>query len=145
MASRGKTFIPEGMTDVEYILFQQRQAAEQNTIDTRPRIATPKKDRVRQIVRGVKSKAQIRNGRRLVIERGPSAVRNDAGEVVGVSVYVRLFEGRVEVPIDRHRIFINPPIQLIKNGKRVRKPIETFWSILWESVETNPASEGWRP
>ena len=47
---------------------------------------------------------------RLVFDDLPRIVLDKKGQVWGVEVYVRLFEGLREVPIDGHRIIGNPPL-----------------------------------
>mgnify|MGYP001562264405 CR=1 FL=1 len=50
-----------------------------------------------------------RDTRRLIFDQLPLPVRNRKGEIVGVEVMVRLFEGTREIRIDGHRRIINPP------------------------------------
>src|SRR3990167_2197998 len=50
-----------------------------------------------------------KGGRRLVFDQLPAPVIGKQGELVGVDVMVRLFDGATEVRIDPHRVIINPP------------------------------------
>ncbi len=143
--AREKLFVPEGMTDAEIIRLRQRQYIDQTRFDTRPRKAVPIKTRMNQILKAFRQREQTRKNLRLVIEEGPRAVRTAKGAVKGFAVSVRLFEGKVEVPVDRHRVFINPPLNIFEDGKLVYSPRAALWEILWESVLTNPAPEGWTP
>src|SRR3990167_9889956 len=50
-----------------------------------------------------------KGGRRLVFDQLPAPVIGKQGELVGIDVMVRLFDGATEVRIDPHRVIINPP------------------------------------
>src|SRR3990167_11313193 len=50
-----------------------------------------------------------RDRQSLVFDEIPRLVLNQRGELVGVSVMVRLFLGGTEVRIDPHRMILNPP------------------------------------
>lgn len=56
-----------------------------------------------------KGRVVTRGPLRLIFDELPSLVRNQAGEAVGVSVMVRLFDGLTEIRIDPHRVILNPP------------------------------------
>ncbi len=145
MLPREKLILPDGMTDADYIRFRQRQFAER-PIDTRPVTTVSAEKRTRQIINGFdRIREQIREDRKLIIEGHPRPVRNGKGVIVGLAVSVRLYEKGIEVPIDPHRVFINPPLRTKEGDKLIQSPNAVLWSILWESVETNPASEGWIP
>ena len=70
-------------------------------------------ERTTAVLNALAGKAQgyvsVRGPLRLIFDRLPTLVRNKAGEVVGVEVMVRLFRGVDEIPIDPHRVIINPP------------------------------------
>ncbi|MDZ4249980.1 MAG: hypothetical protein U0990_07810, partial [Candidatus Nanopelagicales bacterium] len=51
-----------------------------------------------------------RDGLTLVLDAAPAFIRNKRGEVVGIDAMVRLFDGVREIPIDPHRILVNPPL-----------------------------------
>lgn len=101
---------------------------------------------------------QERDGRRLVLSAPPGLVYDANGEPSGVDAWVRLFEGGRELPVDPHRIFINPPTGVvvddrdgfdIATGKFVKPqsrqdPKAAFWNILWDSVTGTPNPRGWR-
>jgi hypothetical protein len=85
---------------------------------------------------------QTRNGRKLVMSHAPELLHDDAGEVVGVEVRVRLYDvDGVELAIDPVRRFVNPP--LVHEG--VEDPTAALWSILWDSVEVAPNPGDWVP
>lgn len=79
---------------------------------------------------------------RLVIDREPLPVMNDAGAVIGVDVSVRLFRRRYEMPIDGHRVIINPP-QAVEHGKEP-SPNKALVTALWDSVLNTPNAHMWR-
>lgn len=101
----------------------------------------------------------VRGTQRLIFDKPPTPVKNKAGEVVGVEVWVRLFQGATEIPIDPHRVIVNPPTvprsnltyiddpsgEVDKNGLRVQKrvvglpnPEAALIEAIWDSVETTP-------
>jgi hypothetical protein len=75
-----------------------------------------------------------RGKRSLTIESGPDPVTNEAGEVIGIEVMLTLRDGVGIVPIDPHRVVINPPT---KHEDR-EDPEGALWAVLWESVEETP-------
>lgn len=107
----------------------------------------------------------VRAGRRLVFDGPPVPVLDKAGVMVGVSVMVRLFEGATEIPIDGHRVIINPPTvpranltyvddpsgEVDKHGLPVQRrvvgapdPEAALIEAVWDSVEATPNAKGWR-
>lgn len=100
----------------------------------------------------------VRGGRRIVLDSPVGLIRNKRGDVIGVDAWVRLFEGKDEVPIDPHRIVINPPTHVVVDGREgidveqgefverrtVEAPQEAFWEALWDSVTSTPNPRGWR-
>lgn len=110
--------------------------------------------RAETIVELVKTTESVRGGKVLTLTR-PVSLTAD-GE--GVEVWVRLHEDGVEVRIDPHRVFINPPLQIVKSqaegmnvdtgeffSRQVQMdPEAAFWSILWDSVDSTPNSRNWR-
>lgn len=98
----------------------------------------------------------VRNGRRLVFTSQPEFIRNATGDVVGVDAWVRLYDGDgKELPIDPHRIIVNPPViprsgikeTVDAKGKATRvltpSPYEAFIEAVWDSVESQPNPSGW--
>ena len=51
-----------------------------------------------------------RDGLTLVLDAAPAFIRNRDGVVVGIDAMVRLFDGAREIPVDPHRILVNPPL-----------------------------------
>lgn len=86
---------------------------------------------------------QTRNGRRLVMSRPPSLLRDAAGNVVGLDLFVRLYdvETGAEIPIDPVRRFINPPTI----HEFIVDPVAACWAILWDSVDVAPNPDDWVP
>jgi hypothetical protein len=100
----------------------------------------------------VKGGDQMRGTQRLVIIDGPSPVEG------GFEVWAQLYEDGVEVRMDQHRVFINPPTQVMVDD-RVGIDVETgefitpvvrddpagaFWTVLWDSILANPNPRGRR-
>lgn len=108
---------------------------------------------------------------RLVFDELPTPVLDKQGQVVGVSVMVRLFDGLTEVRIDPHRVIINPPtvpranLTYVDSGatdargellrdkygellKRrvvgVPNPEAALVEALWDSIDGTPNAKGWR-
>lgn len=101
-----------------------------------------------------------RGGFTLVFDREPALVLDKAGEPIGVDAWLRLYDAKgVEVPIDPHRVILNPPLHprsdvtetVARDGTRTRKiaPVseqgkrEAFYESLWDSVLGQPHAEGW--
>lgn len=96
--------------------------------------------------RGATFPFEVRRGRyTLTIDQPPEPVLNTAGDLVGVDAVVRLFRGSYEVPIDGHRIFINPPGSLPDGrGGLLHDPTEALIHAVIESIALAPNSEMWR-
>jgi len=105
--------------------------------------------------------ATIRGSRRLVFDEMPTPMLNKRGEVIGVSVMVRLFDGPTEIRIDPHRVIINPPLVPRANltyvdgvnidGNPIKRrvvgaqaPEAALVEAIWDSVESAPNAKGWR-
>lgn len=98
------------------------------------------------VCKAVKGGDKVRGKQRLSILQGPSPVEG------GFEVWAQLYEGDVEVPMDQHRVFINPPTKVVIKDKVIldaetgefeervvrEDPAEAFWTILWDSVLTTP-------
>lgn len=82
----------------------------------------------------------LRGNLTLVIDEVGLFINHRSIEATGVDAWVRLFKNGAEVPVDPHRIFINPP--LIHN--RIYDPRAAFEAILWDSVLGTPNPKGWR-
>jgi hypothetical protein len=95
-------------------------------------------------------RSQTRGRRELTIVDGPDHVTGADGTIIGVEVHVELRVNGELFPIDGHRVFINPPTQVVdahavRNGKervlpkRLRSdPATALWHVLWESVDQRP-------
>ena len=108
----------------------------------------------------------VRRGRQsLVFDELPTPVLDKDGLVIGVSVMVRLFEDATEIPIDPHRVIVNPPTvpranqtyvddpsgEVDKHGLPVQKrvvglpnPEAALIEALWDSIDLTPNAKGWR-
>jgi hypothetical protein len=109
------------------------------------RVETPN-SKASAVCNAVKGGDNARGIQRLSILRGPSPVDG------GFEVWVQLYENDVKVRIDQHRVFINPPINVVvqdvvivneETGEFIERivredPTEAFWTILWDSVLTHP-------
>lgn len=112
---------------------------------TEPTRITPN-DKAKVVCDLIKGGEQVREGQRLVVLRGPSPVEG------GFEVWAQLYDKSVKVDMDQHRVFINPPTQIVVKDKVVtnedtgefeervvrQDPAEAFWTILWDSVLTTP-------
>ena len=126
-------------------------------------------DRAEDVLRAMRQRrsgfASVRGSRRLVFDGPRVPVLDKTGTLVGVSVTVRLFEGATEIPIDPHRVIINPPTvpranltyvddpsgEVDKHGVRVQRrvvglpsPEAALIEAVWDSVEATPSPSGWR-
>lgn len=97
--------------------------------------------------RPIESAASIRGLGGVVLSRGDLVLVIDnvglyvhQGRAVGVDAWVRLFRHGREVPVDPHRIFINPPLK----HRGGFDPRGAFEHILWDSVMDTPNPKGWR-
>jgi hypothetical protein len=104
------------------------------------------------VCKAIKEKSKTKNGKRLEILEGPLPVEG------GYEVWVQLYDNDVEVRIDQHRVFINPPTQVtvddrvgidVETGQFIDRvvrsdPAEAFWAVVWESVLTTPNARGRR-
>lgn len=98
-------------------------------------------------------RVHVQGKRRLVFDEPVQPyLHPTTGEPVGVHAMIRLFDGDEEIPIDPHRIFINPPVhvedpatELGDESAPVRvDPKRAFLNAIWESVDDIPHPEGWR-
>lgn len=99
------------------------------------------RERATAVLQGLREREQTRGTQRLVIEEGPDPVTNPKGEQVGVEMMVRLYDGKDEVQIDPHRVFVNPPTRMDKDSET--DPNGALWHILWDSVITSPNRRQW--
>lgn len=107
-------------------------------------------------------KAAERDGQTLIFDRKPEFILNKQGEIIGVDAMVRLFRDGEEVPIDPHRVIINPPtvpranltyFDVIDNETGVVtkervigaiNPAAAWEEAVWDSVIGMPNAKGWR-
>jgi hypothetical protein len=104
------------------------------------------------VCKAIKGGDKTRGNQRLTILRGPSPVEG------GFEVWAQLYEDDVEVPMDQHRVFINPPTQVmvddrvgidVETGEFItpvvrNDPAGAFWTVLWDSILANPNPRGRR-
>lgn len=91
-------------------------------------------------IRGMGGTVLAKGGLTLVIDEVGLFINHRTQEPTGVDAWVRLFKDGSELPVDPHRIFINPP--LIHD--RIYDPRTAFEVILWQSVLNVPNPKGWR-
>ena len=91
-------------------------------------------------IRGLGGTVLAKGPLTLVIDEVGLFINHRTQEPTGVDAWVRLFKDGSEMPVDPHRIFINPP--LIHN--RIYDPRTAFEVILWQSVLNVPNPRGWR-
>lgn len=91
-------------------------------------------------IRGLGGTVLAKGDLTLVIDEVGLFINHRTQEPTGVDAWVRLFHHGSELPVDPHRIFINPP--LIHN--RIYDPRAAFEHILWQSVIGTPNPKGWR-
>ena len=91
-------------------------------------------------IRGLGGTVLAKGGLTLVIDEVGLFINHRTQEPTGVDAWVRLFKDGSELPVDPHRIFINPP--LIHD--RIYDPRAAFEVILWQSVLNVPNPKGWR-
>jgi len=91
-------------------------------------------------IRGLGGTVLAKGGLTLVIDEVGLFINHRTQEPTGVDAWVRLFKDGSELPVDPHRIFINPP--LIHD--RIYDPCTAFEVILWQSVLNVPNPKGWR-
>ena len=85
-----------------------------------------------------------RGSETLYVDERPHEVFNKAGDLVGVGFVVRLFRRGREVPIDGHRLIINPP-GLVPDGDGFRPdPLRAGLDAVWDSVKAAPNPQMWR-
>ena len=94
----------------------------------------------------------------LHLDAEPALIVNKMGAVVGIDAMVRLFSAQGdELPVDPHRVCINPPTQIVVKdtehdaagnvvNERILRPApeEAYWEWLWQSVTEVPNERGWR-
>lgn len=116
-----------------------------------PRRITPN-SKADAVCKAVKGGHKTEGTLRLAVLEGPTPVEG------GFEVWVQLYEDDVEVRMDQHRVFINPPTQVVEDDRvgidvetgqfieRVVRdaPAEAFWAVVWDSVMTNPNPRGRR-
>lgn len=91
-------------------------------------------------IRGLGGTVLAKGGLTLVIDEVGLFINHRTQKPTGVDAWVRLFKDGSELPVDPHRIFINPP--LIHD--RIYDPRTAFEVILWQSVLNVPNPKGWR-
>lgn len=91
-------------------------------------------------IRGMGGAVLLKNDLTLVIDAVGLFINHRTQEATGVDAWVRLFRHGKEVPVDPHRIFINPPLI----HSRIFSPNAAFEVILWDSVLSIPNAKGWR-
>lgn len=91
-------------------------------------------------IRGLGGTVLAKGPLTLVIDEVGLFINHRTQEPTGVDAWVRLFMNGSELPVDPHRIFINPP--LIHD--RIYDPRTAFEVILWQSVLNVPNPKGWR-
>lgn len=106
---------------------------------------------------------KVKGQQKLTVDKEPEFIYDRAGDVVGVDAWVRLFgaDGK-EVKIDPHRRIVNPPTVprsgivetdtgkkdkhgiAIKTREFTPNPSESFYEVVWDSVQETPNAKGWR-
>ncbi len=96
----------------------------------------------------------VRGDVTIVFDAPPGLIRNSQGNIIGVDAMIRAFRNGVELVIDPHRIFINPPVQVPSGVKSVFRgsqvdvmkldAVAAFTNILFQSIEETPAPGGFR-
>lgn len=87
-----------------------------------------------------------RGERTLVMDSPPVLYRHGRTDAPGaVHVMVRLYDhDGTEIPIDSHRVVVNPPVTVVRDGVLIDDPVQAFWAALWRSVRASPNPAGWR-
>ncbi|MGD9889877.1 MAG: hypothetical protein AB7U18_01110 [Dehalococcoidia bacterium] len=91
-------------------------------------------------IRGLGGTVLAKGPLTIVIDEVGLFINHRTQEPTGVDAWIRLFKDGSELPVDPHRIFINPP--LIHD--RIYDPRTAFETILWQSVIGTPNPRGWR-
>lgn len=97
------------------------------------------------------------DGYTLFLDAAPALITNADGAIVGIDAMVRLFQNGNELPVDPHRICINPPLQVVtaparynQSGEMTRDravrldPEAAYWEWLWANVLEVSNPKGWR-
>lgn len=130
-------------------------------------IAAARDDKARARLRSEASRAAVDSlftSDGLTVNRGdleirfdarPQLIRDRSGEVIGVDAMVRVFRGGRELPVDPHRVCINPPLQIpvavagaddvVRDGVILRlDPAAAYLQWLESSIREFPNSRGFR-
>jgi hypothetical protein len=88
--------------------------------------------------------ADRRGAETLIVDERPHEVFNGAGDLVGLGFKVRLFRRGREVPIDGHRLIVNPPVNVPEGDSYREDPGRAALDAVWDSIKTAPNSRLWR-